>query len=267
MANKTKPKEGFSEEDMRSWEGSDGVNFAIALARITGWILHVDWWSATDDKELVENMKSLRVHVGNNTDQIYDVRGKRSIAGYHKNIVEPIFNKRGKKYGGIVTRYYSENAIFNLPLRIKPDEARITKAMENIKNNVDFLEKIPKRGEPMVPAYVAAKYTFGYCAPFAEALSDLKGYKSMAMIAKEYSKLFGYSKLGYVHSFTFDENNNAIDIWGRDEIENIAQRFGVTKFELDVSMHEKTIRNHKKNSPEKYKMVYEESVQIVNDYF
>ena len=73
MAMKKKRPTPFPDYILRDWEASDGVNFAVALARITGWLLHVDWWTPTDNKEAVENMKSLRVYVGNNSNHIYDV--------------------------------------------------------------------------------------------------------------------------------------------------------------------------------------------------
>lgn len=267
MTKKIKKSSQFPEDILQNWEASDGVNFAVALARITGWLLHVDWWSPTDNAEIVDNMKSLRVYVGNNSNYIYDIKGKQTIATFSNNIVRPIAQKRGANYGGIVTRYYSETKLFNLPLRVKPDEVRIQKAQELINSNSAFLEKIPKRQKPNVPAHIAAKFTFGYCNPFATALSDVRGYKAVAIIAKEYNKLFELSKLGYAHSFTLDKDDNAIDIWGEDSIENIIQRFGITKYDLDESEHYKVGQKLKSNSLEKYNEIYEESVSIINKYF
>lgn len=267
MTKKTKTSSQFPKYVLRNWDASDGANFAIALARITGWLLHVDWWSPTDNTEIIENMKPLRVYVGNNSNHIYDIKGKQNIATFSNNIIMPIAQKRGDNYGSVVTRYYSESKIFNLPLRVKPDEVKIQKAQELIINNIDFLGKIPLRHEPNVPAHIAAKFTFGYCNPFATALSDLKGYKAVAIIAKEYNKLFQLSKLGYAHSFAFDKDDNAIDVWGKDSIENIIQRFGITKYDLDESEHYKVSQELKSNSPEKYNEIYEESVAIINKYF
>lgn len=267
MTKKAKTNSYFPEDVQRNWEASDGVNFAIALARITNWLLHVDWWSPTDNTEKVENMKSLRVYIGDNSNYIYDIRGKYTIATYSNNIIRPIIQKRGANYGDVVTRFYSENKIFSLPLRVKPDEDRIQKAQEFINNCPDFLEKIPKRKEPNIPAHTAAKFTFGYCNPFATALSDLKGYKPMSIIAKEYNKIFDWSKLGYVHSCTFDKDNNAIDVWGKDSITNIVHRFGITKYDLDEAEHYKVDQKLRNNSPEKYNEVYNESVAIINEFF
>jgi hypothetical protein len=257
----------FPEYVLQNWEASDGVNFAIALARITGWILHVDWLSPTDDNEIVENMTPLRVYVGNNSNQIYDIKGKQTITTFTTNIIRPLAYKRRNYYGAIVTRVYSERDLFNLPLKIKPTETKIEDAQQFIYNNTDYLSKIPLRNEPKVPAYIAAKFTFGYCNPFAEALSNLKGYKPIALIAKEYNKQFEYGKHVYAHSFVFDQNNNAIDIWGKDSIENIAKRFEITKFELDESEHRKVNQMIKNTVPEKYNLIYEESVAIINKYF
>ena len=141
---KAKKLSQFPEYILRDWEASDGVNFAIALARITGWLLHVDCWTPTDDKEIVDNMKSLRVFVGNNSNQIYDLRGKHTIVTFTNNIIKPLVKKRGQNYGGVVTRFYSESKIFSLLLRVKPDESRIKAAQELIINNTTFLENIPK---------------------------------------------------------------------------------------------------------------------------
>lgn len=264
---KTKVSKEFPEYIIQNWEASDGVNFAIALARITGWILQVDWWSPSDNEEIVDNMKPLRVYVCNNSNQIYDIKGKQTITTFIDRIIMPLAQKRGSCYGGIVSRFYSERELFNLPLRIKPNEAKIQEVQKNICNNTDYLEKIPLRDEPKVPAHIAAKFTFGYCNPFAEALRDLKGYKPIAIIAKEYNEQFELSNLGYAHSFVLDKDDNAMDIWGIDSVENIIQRFGITRYELDESAHLQVNQTLKRNSQEKYNEVYEESVAIIKEYF
>jgi len=267
MKKNDKNKMQFPEYIIQNWEANDGINFAIALARITGWILHVDWWSPTDDKESVENMRPLRIYVGNNFNQIYDFRGKQTIQTFSNNIITSIATKRGINSGGVVTRCYSEIDLSNLPLRIKPSEAKIIEAQEFICKNTYFLNKIPLRVEPKVPANIAAKYTYGNCNPFAAALCDLKGYKPTALIAKEYSKLFGISKLGYVHSFVLDNENNAIDIWGKDSVENIAKRFELVKYELSTNEYDNANHEFKKKYPEKYHEIYEESVKLIMEYF
>lgn len=267
MTKKAKKEIQFPDYVLRDWEASDGVNFAVALARITGWLLHVDWWTPTDNKEVVENMKSLRVYVGNNANHIYDLKGKQTIATFTNNIIKPILQRRGANYGGVTTKYYSEEKLFTLPLRVRPTESRIKDAEKLIIANTDFLDKIQKRQAPNVPAHIAADFTYGHCNPFATALSELRGFKPVALIAKEYNRLFDSSKLGYVHSFNLDDEGSAIDIWGKDTVENIATRFGLTKYELDEEEHLKVSQKLKTNSPEKYEEIYKKSVIIINQYF
>lgn len=257
----------FSNPAIQEWETDDGVNFAIALARITGWLLYVDWLKLTVDEQDVDKMKSLRVYVSNNTNQIYDFTGIYKLEDFVNNVTEPLVKERGANYKGGSTRYYGESKLFTLPLRVKPDEVKIKAAYELIIDNTDYLDNIPKRQEPCVPAHIAAKFTFGQCNPFATALYDLKGYKPIALIAKEYNKRFDLSKLGYVHSFAFDRDGNATDIWGKDTIENMAKRFELTKYELDETEHFKVSQTLKRNCPNEYNEIYEESVAIINEYF
>ncbi|AUD05361.1 hypothetical protein [Spirosoma pollinicola] len=266
MAQKKKTKP-FPDYIIRDWEVSDGVNFAIALSRLTGWLLHVDWWTPTDDKEVAENMKSLRVYVGNNASQVYDFKGKQSLATFVKNIIQPISQKRGANYGSILTRFYSESQLFSLPMRVKPTENKINTAQKIIIDNKDFLGKIPKRQAPNIPAHIAADFSYRSCNLFATALNDLRDYKPVALMAKKYSDLFGGGELGYVHSFVFDNDGNAIDIWGKDTVENIAQRYGVVEYELSEPEHVNVNQKLKTNSPENYEKMYEKSVAIINEYF
>lgn len=79
MAVKNKKTKGhFTSDQIRNWENKDGVNFAIALARITGWLLHVDWLTI-DQHAKVKDMTPLRVYVGIDTDYIFDFNGKKHI--------------------------------------------------------------------------------------------------------------------------------------------------------------------------------------------
>ncbi len=265
---KKKIDKRFPEYLVQNWEACDGVNFAIALARITNWILHVEWWTYKDGSESENEMKPLRVYVGNNSNHIYDFRGKQTINSFSNNIIQPLIKKRRiNSSGGVATKCYSEEELLNLPLRIKPSETRILEAQKFINENLSFLNDIPKRVEPKVPAHIGARYTFGLCNPFAEALKNLKGYKAIGIIAKEYTLQFSRSKLGYAHSIALDDDGNAIDIWGIDKIENIVQRFGIKEYELDESEHSRVNLTLKQNSPENYKKYYEESVSIINEFF
>ena len=56
----------FPKNEIESWEQDDCVNFAIALARLTNWLLHVDWFTNSFDPRSDEdpsNMVPIRVYV------------------------------------------------------------------------------------------------------------------------------------------------------------------------------------------------------------
>lgn len=257
----------FAKEQLKSWEDSDGINFAIALARITRWLLHVDWWNPDHSNKDVNNMKSLRVYVGDDSKNIFDVRGKMSLNPFCNNIILPLARKIGKGKGEVLTRFYSEEEILTLPLRVKPNEERIKNAEIAIRKNSDYLGKIPLRKKPFVPAHLAAKFTFGRCAPFAEAMNDIMNKKAIAIVAIEYNKQFDGSRLGNAHSINLNIDGSAEDVWGVEEIERIAERFGITKYKLEENEHLRVLKTLKQNSPDKYDEAYKEAANIIKTYF
>lgn len=256
----------FPKDQLRAWEDSDGVNYAIALARITGWLLHVDWLRNSDTEEHPQKMKSLRVYVGDNADRIYDVSGNYRVASFMNNIVLPLRKKRGNPSGGILNVFYSEEKILQMPLRVLPDLKRVFHAETLMRSNDEFLKTVTIRKAPYVPAYQAAKFTFGYCAIFSTALKDILSIPSTAIIALKYNKLFAVSKLGYVHSFNIHSDGKAEDVWGIQTVEQIVARFGIDEYILSESDHTIVNEGLKKNSPEKYQQIYDEAICIIRKY-
>lgn len=269
--NKKTPSDKFTDLQIKTWEESDGVNFAIALARITNWCLQVDWFNPDKGTNDISKMKSLRVYVQDNQNNIFDLKGKFSPNSFHLKIVEPILNKRVnvKKFsnGGVAAKYHTEEAMFDLPLRVKPIIERVNAAEEIIRNNIEFLNKIPKRPSPIVPAYTASQFSFGHCALFAEAMKDIANKKPIEMIAQEYTPQFGFSKTGYAHTFLLNPDGSCEDIWGIQSIEQIAARFGIVRYILDENGHSKRIASFKEKSLEKYNEVYAKAVEIGHKYF
>lgn len=259
---------GFSENILNEWEQEDGVNFAIALSRLTGWILQVEWMAKSQDEKDPKGLIPLRVYVADNYDQIFDFNGVYSINNFYNEIIFPLVEQRNTfSEGGCACRYYEESKLFSLPLRQKPDKEKIENAIIHIKENTNYLSKIPIRKNPKVPAYQAATFTFGKCNPFSEAIYQTKNIPPVALIAKEFTSLFGHSKPGYIHSFNQIDKDTGLDIWGIDSIENISKRFGISEYELSSSEHKHINKKLKQNSPVAYECYYQESLSIIKEYF
>lgn len=266
MKDKSNNANYFPKEIIRSWDDSDGVNYAVAFARLTGWLLHVDWLRYSDKEENENNMKSLRVYVGDSGNNIFDAQGKTRVAPFVNNVIKPLMKKRGGDKVGLLNRYYTEERLFELPLRIKPDLLRIENAMELMKNNSDFFSRLPIRQSPCIPAKEAADFTFGRCVPFTAALKDLTGLKATSIIASRFNNLFGHTPLGYVHSFVLHPDGKAEDAWGVQTIDEIAARFGIEEYKLSEAEHDKAMNSLKFNSPEKYEAAYLLAVDLIGKY-
>ena len=155
---KLKQRAAFASQLIEDWEADDCVNFAIALARLTGWLLHVDWWTtreqSTDAPE--SELIPLRVYVADNQDRIFDVRGVRSIVDFNERIIMNLIRNARLGSGGVRTRFYGETKLLSLPLRSQPNEIEIERALSEIKANPHYLNAIPKRTPPFIPAHHAA---------------------------------------------------------------------------------------------------------------
>ena len=143
---KLKPRLAFPPELIVEWESDNCVNFAVALARLTGWLLHVDWWvpSADPNNNIpIEHWKPLRVYVADHGQRIFDVRGTRSLDDFVNRTIKPLAVSYGR--GGVRTRFYKEEVLSSLPLRTEPDPIKVAKAIEAIKANQAFFAAIPRR--------------------------------------------------------------------------------------------------------------------------
>ncbi|WP_138765819.1 hypothetical protein [Pedobacter xixiisoli] len=262
MKKKKRADIEFPETLLKSWELSDGVNFAIALSRITGWLLHVDWWCISEN-DPIEQMKSLRVYVGVDNDTVYDFRGKKRAQAFAHYVITPIAQKRVTGKGIVLTRFYSEETLMTLPLRVKPSETEIAKAKEAIINNRNFLNKLPIRLNPEIPAHIAAQFNFGWCAVYAEAKREISNLPVFGIIAKKYIDAYSNSSLGFCHSVVIHPDGDAEDSWGKQPLSNIIANFGIQEYELDEEVQKEVNSNLKRNSPEKYKEAYEMAMAYI----
>lgn len=258
---KIKQREGYSTKLIEEWEADDCVNFAVALARLTGWLLHVDWWAPSADENIRESeMTPLRVYVADNREGIFDVRGVRTLVDFNEGIIIKRAKKLEVGYGGVRTRFYSEAKLSTLPLRSLPDESKIALATEAIKENPAYLNSIPAKSEAGIPAYDAARYTFGKCAVYAEAMRELVGLQPVAILVKKFAPLYkGTPRYddGYIHSIVLHENGMGEDAWGIVPVADIAERFGAVEFEVSPQAHQQVVANYLRTSSDIYQVELE----------
>lgn len=264
-----KQRTAFAPQLIDEWEADDCVNFAVGLARMTGWLLHVDWWStSTEHREDIplDQLRPLRVYVADNHDQIFDVRGTRSIREFSEKILFKLIRTRGLGNGGVYTRFYDEEKLSSLPLRCQPNEAEIARAIEEIRANPHFLAAIPARTQPSIPAHKAAQYSYGHCAAFAEAMRELTGLQPAALLAVRFSPLFENtrrSESGFFHSVVLHPDGMAEDVWGKASVEDIASRFGVTEFKVSSEEHRRVVEKIRQSSNDVYETVRKDAMDLI----
>jgi len=267
---KNKQRENFSTPLIDEWEADDCINFAIALARLTGWLLHVDWWVTDPTEDISENeMKPLRVYVADNRDGIFDVRGVKTIAEFNQSTIIRLAKKKGLGFGGVRTRFYTEAMLATLPLRSLPDEDKISKAVEVINSHPLYLNAIPSKPPSRIPAYDAARYTFGSCVAYAEAMCELIGLQPVAIMGKRFAPLYEGTKRsadGYFHSIVVHPNGMGEDAWGIAPIEDIAGRFGAIEFEISANVHQEVVKNYNRTSNENYEAELKIARELVARY-
>ena len=267
---KIKQRTAFTPQLIEEWETSDCVNFAVGLSRLTGWLLHVDWWStSTEPREKIslDQLKPLRVYVGDNRDRIFDVRGIRSIVDFNQNIIS---KQIGRKYrpgkGGVYTRFYGEVKLPSLPLRNQPDETLVARAIAEIEANPFFLAAIPVRTPPYIPAHKAAEFTWGRCSVFAEAMWELTGLQPVALLAVRFLPLFEgtqRSESGYFHSVVMHPDGMAEDAWGKASLKDIASRFGAIDFKVSGDEHRAVVETLQQNSRDTYKIALKDAIDLI----
>lgn len=268
--SKIKQRAAFRPDLIEAWEAEDCVNFAVALARLTGWLLHIDWWVPSTDYRAdipIDQLKPLRVYVADNHNLIFDVRGTKTIAAFTAGTIESLARSFGT--GSVCTRFYDEETLSSQPLRSQPDETKIEQAIEAIKENRYFLASIPKRQPPFIPAFQAAKFTYGRCAAYAEVLQELTGLQPIALLAVRFSSLFDgthRTTSGYFHSLILHPDGLAEDSWGKAPLQEIARRFGVVEFTTSIAEHKVVVNNLKSSSPDLYESARQEAAALVQMY-
>lgn len=232
----------FPSDQIQQWERDRCVAFAIALARRTGWLLHVDWLAESQAVEKSRFVIPIRAYVGTDADDIFDVTGVTTLAAFTAKIVEPLVHREPIRFGirkrVCATRHYDAFDLTKLRgTVIQVAEREIEEADAAIGANAGYLAQIPPRALPTLPAHHAARYTWGACVFYAHQLSQTRGLPAAAMFADEWDPVWGVSTAnadGYVHSFVVYPDGTGEDAWGRHPVEKIAARYHVRKWRLDL---------------------------------
>ena len=264
MKTKNKPKQkGFAESDLKHWEKSDGVNFAVALSRITGWMLQVDWLSPQENSP-EKDLKPLRVYVETNGNTVFDFTGKRSVAAFNKYVILPIGSKRTKTgRDHIATRCYDEAGLKDLPLREQPSEYEIQRAKEKILANTDFLAIIPERQNPEIPAYLASQFSHGNCIPFAAAIQDLTELPALGISVSRYHRDC-MNQPGFCHAIIMHPDGLVEDSWGRQPLAEVLDRFYIEEYTMDEDIFKIHQERQKREFPIRYHNAYTAAKSILD---
>lgn len=248
---------------IKRWEKSDGIDFAIALARLTGWMLQVDWLTL-NEHDAEKNMIPVRVYVETNRDIVFDFTGKRSVMAFHKYIIRPIAFKRSRmRNEHIATRCYSEEALRELPLKVQASEDEIQKATDAILAHATYLNLVPKRLNPEIPAYIASGFSHGNCVPFAHAFHDVTGLPAVGIEVSKYADNCA-NPLGFCHSVILHPDGQVEDSWGKQPLAEVLERFYIREYRMnpDIYYNRKVIQM--REYPDRYHKAYELAISLLN---
>ncbi|MEJ2880379.1 hypothetical protein [Pedobacter sp. GR22-6] len=261
-ALKSKP---FPESLKQHWENNDGVDFAIALARLTGWMLQVDWLTGHEHAE-IKDMIPVRVYVETNRDIVFDFMGKKSVMAYNQHIIRKIAMKRVKgDKQHIATRCYTEEALRELPLRVRASEHGIEKATAAILANRDFLALIPVRQNPYISGHDASQFSHGNCVPYAEALHDLTGLTPLGIEVSKYSQDCG-SKLGFCHAVILHADGNVEDSWGTQPLSVILERFYIEEYQINEQIFLDAKQRQRRDYSDRYQAAYDKALYLLKEH-
>lgn len=274
---KRKRAVGFDRKLVSEWEANRCVNFACALARKTGWLLHVDWLGSDLGQAClktksppvsppVEEMVPLRAYVGDDNDAIFDLRGTFSIIDFVDRVINPLARVTGRGYCGVFTKMYDEDQVIGMRNLLEYDEIKVEEALTFLGSNCPFTKFIPVRQTPCLPAKAAATHAWGRCAVYAEALSAFRNALPVALIIEEHKNYAGLSSIGYTHSFCVYPDGTGEDSWGRFPIQRIANRYHANRWYLNAERHQTVVRNMREEDPSGYEKAYLEADTLIRMY-
>lgn len=261
-AKKNVKSKTFPDVLLKQWENSDGVDFAIALTRLTGWMLQVDWL-ASGEHDDIKNMIPVRVYVETNRDVVFDFTGKKSVMAFNEYVIRPIAMKRVKNgVQNIATRCYTEEALRELPLRVRSSEYGIERATAAILAHPTYLTLIPKRQNPEISGHDASQFSHGNCVPFAEVIHNLTGLPAVGIEVSKYSEECG-SRLGFCHAVILHPDGNVEDAWGMQPLSVILERFHIREYQMNAQIFLDAKERQTREYPDRYQKAYEKATGLL----
>lgn len=263
----------FPNDLVAIWEADLCHHFAVALARRTGWLLHIDFLTTKlpSDPKPAEHEIPLRVYVADAHLGIFDARGIFSYMDFMPRIMTPLAQRScppGYPAKGIRSQFLSEEKLAEI--LCPADEDRITKIDTILASKPQYLAAIPKRAEPRLPAYEAARFSLGQCRVFAQALGDLTGRTPVDLcVTRFHGWAHGMDRSadGYVHTLIVNGDGTGEDSWGRRPIEEIARSFGAAEWRFDEASHRRNLARMRANSPQLYDEAYADAKGLIHAHF
>ncbi|GLS51956.1 hypothetical protein GCM10007886_01380 [Methylobacterium gregans] len=212
-------------------EADQALHFAVAIERLRGWPVHATYVGET----------VVRYQAESSGDQVFDPRGIFTSERFSNMVVVPLVRLR---------RDWPSDALQNGQLRIGTkclgeegiaeagllDEAAIEQATALLQSNSVYLDLVPERPQPRLPAKTLALYSWSGCAVYAEALSRVTGLPAATMILD--GLLDGHDLTGdRFHAVVVHPDGSVEDVWGRQPAEHVAQRYGMARWHFDPDAH------------------------------
>lgn len=217
----------FSPEQVRQWEVDRCVAFAVAIERLRGWPVH----TTNIGDEVV------RFQAEDASNRIYDPRGIFTTDRFDDNVALPLVRMRRDRppsafkdgYPRLGSRCIGEEGLADLGIFLQ--KTQIQDAIALIQGNAAYLNFVPERPFPRLPAKALSKYSWKDCSIYAEALSRITGLPAVTMQPI-------HSAAGdHFHAVVQHPDGLVEDVWGRQSPEAIGRRYEMMRWMFDAQAH------------------------------
>ncbi len=237
----------FSAEFVSACEASLCVDWAVAFERITGWPVHIVHIAKLPVRAFCED----------DGRWVFDVLGMMSPIR-HGDIVSPLVKDRewpeaafidGKARTKLKIGIACVGADHLQDYGLKADEPRIAACEVAIRANAAYLGLVPERPKPWAAARDIARYSFGGCVVYAEALSRITGLPAVTMTPLGMTPGVQMRGGGF-HDALLHPDGTLEDIWGRFLAERVAARYGMLDWEISAEPHGRMVAEALRTRPE-----------------